>query len=129
MVSIALLGNFICDAPSRSAIMALYVFLEFLQQGDPTTGGTPDAVLDKDYKLYGHCQINIQEPDHNKTFPDSPGAAFLREIQYWQRHVRLHEIYRFRYILCTAEILCFSNFTICSDPGSPGEHITNTINI
>ena len=82
IISIAFLGDFICEPPSRVAIMALYVFLEYLQKN--TTDGVP--VLHQNYTLYGHCQINIDHPEEGK-FTDAPGAALLNEIMHWKRYV------------------------------------------
>ena len=85
MISIAMMGHFVCQKPSKQAMAALYVFLEYLMEKDPATGAqTP--VLAKNYSLYGHCQINIQTAKHNKTFPDSPGAGVMQEIRYWKTH-------------------------------------------
>ena len=106
IISIAMMGNYVCEPPSRQAMVALYVFLEYLTHSNPVTN-TDDPALTLDYKLYGHCQINLVTPEHNKTFPESPGPATLHELMYWDHWVSAHI-----YIICISIcIKCLLTFT------------------
>ena len=87
IVSIGFLGSFVCQAPSRSAITALYNFLDYIQHADPSTDTTNKSqpILDTNFTIYGHCQLNLYDPvEHPLTFADSPGAAFMKDIRLWE---------------------------------------------
>ena len=64
-ISIAFIGDFIYHAPSDEVLNSLDGWLDYLTQTN---------VLTQNFTLYGLCQVRT-------LFPDSPGAAFLAEIE------------------------------------------------
>ncbi len=72
ILSIAFIGNYVCDLPTRVAINSLFSFLEYMVN---------QTVISANYTLYGHCQTRA-------VFPDSPGAALMMQIRTWEHWVR-----------------------------------------
>ena len=82
IVSIAIMGHYTCQKPGSEAMVALYVFLDYITNMTPETQ-IKEPILDQNYHLYGHCQININK---KVRFPDSPGAGVMQELQFWTKH-------------------------------------------
>ncbi|KAK2150985.1 hypothetical protein LSH36_380g02079 [Paralvinella palmiformis] len=82
IVSIAIMGHYACQKPGSEAMVALYVFLDYITNMTPETQ-IKEPILVQNYHLYGQCQININK---KVRFPDSPGAGVMQELQFWTKH-------------------------------------------